>query len=160
MLLADRAEAAMSTIFRQAVLARFEQRAYSVRGEGKALTSERLSELWLEENERYYGSAVALPDGYQLGWSYIPHFVRARFYTYAYSFAHLVAFSLLARYREDPRSFTPAYLEFLGNGGSRSPQELLEPLGVDLRGPGVWASAFAEFDRTIAEAEAGVDALG
>jgi len=159
MLLADRAESAMASIFRQTMMARFEQRAYGVRGEGKALTSDRLAELWLEENTRYYADSLQLPDGYRLGWSYIPHFIHVRFYTYAYAFAHLVAFSLLAHYREDPERFVPAYLEFLGNGASRPPQDLLAPLGVDLRDAHSWAHAFAEFDRCVTEAELGVDEL-
>jgi oligoendopeptidase F len=159
MLLADRAESAMASIFRQSMMARFEQKAYGIRAEGKALTSDRLSGVWFEENERYYGDALGLPEGYRLGWSYIPHFIHVRFYTYAYAFAHLVAFSLLARYREDREAFVPAWLELLGNGGSRSPQDLLEPVGVDLRDPETWALAFGEFDRCIAEAEAGLDAL-
>jgi oligoendopeptidase F len=159
MLLADRAESAMASIFRQTVLARFEQRAYAQRSEGKGLTRDRLSEVWVEENERYYGDSIELPDGYRLGWSYIPHFIHVRFYTYAYAFAHLVAFSLLARYREDPERFVPAYVDFLAAGGSRSPQELLEPTGVDLRDPATWEAAFGEFERCVDEAEAGVDAL-
>ncbi len=158
-LLADRAETAMASIFRQTVLARFEQKAYALRGEGKALTSDRLAEVWLAENEAYYGDSLELPEGYRLGWSYIPHFVHVRFYTYAYVFAHLVAFSLLARWRADPAAFTPAYLEFLAAGGSRSPRDLLAPLGVDLRDPRAWADAFAEFDRCVREAEAGADEL-
>ncbi len=159
MLLADRAESAMASIFRQTVLARFEQRAYALRGEGKGLTSERLSDVWFEENDRYYADAIGLPDGYRLGWSYIPHFIHVRFYTYAYSFAHLVAFSLLARHREDPERFAPAYLEFLAAGGSRSPQELLAPTGVDLRDPATWEAAFGEFERCVEEAEAGAETL-
>jgi oligoendopeptidase F len=160
MLLADRAEGAMASIFRQTMMARFEERAYTARGEGKALTRDRLAELWFEENQRYYADALDLPEGYRLGWAYIPHFIHVRFYTYAYAFAHLVAFSLLARYREDPERFAPAYLEFLASGASRSPQDLLAPLGVDLRDPQTWAHAFAEFDRCVREAEAGVDELG
>ncbi|HYQ10835.1 MAG TPA: hypothetical protein VEP92_06680, partial [Gaiellaceae bacterium] len=74
-------------------------------------------------------------------------------------FAHLIAFSLAVRYREDPERFVPAYLEFLASGASRSPQDLLLPLGVDLRSPQTWADAFAEFERCVAEAEAGVDEL-
>jgi oligoendopeptidase F len=159
MLLADRAESAMASIFRQSMMARFEQRAYGIRAEGKALTSDRLAEIWIEENEKYYGDALALPAGYRLGWSYIPHFIHVRFYTYAYAFAHLVAFSLLARYREDPEAFGAAWLELLASGASRSPQDLLEPVGVDLSDPQTWALAFGEFDRCIAEAEAGLDAL-
>jgi oligoendopeptidase F len=159
MLLADRAESAMASIFRQTMMARFEQRAYAVRGEGKGLTRDRLSEMWMEQNEAYYVDSIELPEGYRLGWSYIPHFIHVRFYTYAYTFAHLAAFSLLARYREDPERFTPAYLEFLASGSSRSPQDLLAPLGVDLRNPQTWADAFAEFDRCVSAAEAGVSAL-
>jgi oligoendopeptidase F len=159
MLLADRAEGAMASIFRQTMMTRFELKAYAIRNEGKALTTDRLSELWLAENENYYGDSIELPNGYRLGWSYIPHFIHVRFYTYAYAFAHLVAFSLLARYREDPERFTPAYIEFLSSGASRSPQDLLAPLGVDLRDPQTWAHAFAEFDRCVAEAEAGADEL-
>jgi len=159
MLLADRAESAMASIFRQTMMARFEQRSYGIRAEGKALTSDRLAGVWIEENERYYGDALDLPAGYRLGWSYIPHFIHVRFYTYAYTFAHLVAFSLLARYREDREAFVPAWLDLLGNGASRSPQDLLMPVGVDLRDPETWALAFGEFDRCIAEAEAGLDVL-
>jgi oligoendopeptidase F len=159
MLLADRAESAMASIFRQTMMAQFEIRAYAVRGEGKALTTDRLSEMWMEENERYYAESIELSTGYRLGWSYIPHFIHVRFYTYAYAFAHLVAFSLLARYREDPEKFAPAYLDFLAGGASRSPQDLLAPLGVDLRDPQTWADAFAEFDRCVVEAEDGVDEL-
>jgi oligoendopeptidase F len=156
MLLADRAESAMASIFRQTMMARFEQRAYAARGEGKGLTRDRLSEMWIEENEAYYADSLELPEGYRLGWSYIPHFIHVRFYTYAYAFAHLVAFSLLARYREDPERFAPAYLEFLASGASRSPQDLLAQLGVDLRNPQTWADAFAEFDRCVSAAEQGV----
>ncbi len=159
MLLANRAEGAMASIFRQSMMARFEQRAYGIRAEGKALTTDRLADIWIAENAKYYGDSLGLPEGYRLGWSYIPHFIHVRFYTYAYAFAHLVAFSLLARYREDREAFVPAWIDLLGNGGSRSPQDLLEPVGVDLRNPETWALAFGEFDRCIAEAEAGLDAL-
>jgi oligoendopeptidase F len=152
-LAADRLENAFASIFRQTVLARFEQRAYAVRGEGKALTAERLNELWLEEQARYYGDAVAIPDQYKLVWSYIPHFIHVRFYTYAYSFAQLVALLLHRRYREDPDAFVPLYLDFLAAGGSASPAALLEPFGLDLRSADTWREAFAELDAMRVEAE-------
>ncbi|HVH51585.1 MAG TPA: M3 family oligoendopeptidase [Gaiellaceae bacterium] len=154
-----RLEDAFAAIYRQTVLARFEQRAYAVRGEGKALTAERLDELWLEEQRRYYGDAVAVPDGYRVGWSYIPHFIHVRFYTYAYSFAALVALLLHRRYREDPDAFVPRYLEFLGLGGSASPAAQLEPFGLDLRSTDTWREAFAELDALRVEAEQQVAAL-
>ena len=49
-LAADRLENAFAAIYRQTVLARFEQRAYGLRAEGLSLGAERLNELWVEEN--------------------------------------------------------------------------------------------------------------
>ena len=142
------------------MLARFEQRAYAARGEGKALTAERLHELWLEEQRRYYGDAVEVPDAYRVGWSHIPHFIHVRFYTYAYSFAQLVALLLHRRYREDPEVFVPRYLDFLGAGGSASPAAQLEPFGLDLRSADTWREAFAELDSLRSDAEEQLAALG
>jgi oligoendopeptidase F len=135
------------------VLARFEQRAYATRADGLSLAAERLNELWVEENARYYGDALILPEGYALGWSYIPHFIHTRFYTYAYSFAQLVALLLYRRYREDRDGFTPKYLELLGSGGSASPADLVAPFGLDLRSADTWREAFAELDTLRVEAE-------
>ena len=153
-LAADRLEGAFASIFRQVVLARFEQRAYALRSEGRALTTERLSEIWLEENVRFYGDSLALPDGYRLGWTYIPHFIHTRFYTYAYSFALLVAMLLHGRYRDDPEAFVPLYLELLSAGGSASPAQLLAPFGLDLHATDTWRAGFAELETYLQEAEA------
>jgi oligoendopeptidase F len=151
-LAADRLENAFAAIFRQTLLARFEQRAYGVRGDGRSLAAERLNELWWEENGKYYGDALEMPDGYRLGWSYIPHFIHVRFYTYAYSFAQLVALLLYRRYREEGESFAPKYLDFLRAGGSSSPADLVAPFGLDLRSTDTWREAFAELSELCDEA--------
>jgi oligoendopeptidase F len=151
-LAADRLENALAAIYRQTVLARFEQRAYAVRGDGRSLAAERVNELWWEENAKYYGDALEMPPGYHLGWSYIPHFIHVRFYTYAYSFAQLVALLLYRRYREEGESFAPTYLEFLRAGGSASPADLVAPFGLDLRSTDTWREAFAELDELCDEA--------
>jgi oligoendopeptidase F len=149
----ERLENSFAAIYRQVVLARFEQRAYAVRAEGLALGAERLNELWVEENTKYYGDSLHMPDGYAMGWSYIPHFIHVRFYTYAYSFAQLVAVLLYRRYREDPEAFVPKYLELLGAGGSASPADLVAPFGLDLTSTDTWREAFAELDAMRVEAE-------
>jgi oligoendopeptidase F len=149
----DRLENAFASIYRQTVLARFEQRAYDARGEGLSLGTERLNELWVEENGKYYGDSLAMPEGYALGWSYIPHFIHVRFYTYAYSFAQLVALLLYRSFREDPEAFAPKYLDLLAAGGSASPSDLVAPFGLDLRSPDTWRAALAELDVFREEAE-------
>jgi len=152
-LVCERVEGSFATVFRQTVLARYEQEAYRVRGEGTTLTDERLSTIWWDQNAAYYGDAVEMPDGYRLGWSYIPHFISTRFYTYAYVFAHLVTLALYARYRDEGEGFVPRYLEFLAAGGSAAPADLLRPLGVDLDDPACWDAGFAEMERMVTRAE-------
>ena len=134
-LVSERVEGSFATVFRQTVLTRYEQRAYALRADGSALTPDRLSEIWFEENAKYYGDSVLLPERYRLGWSYIPHFISTRFYTYAYVFAHLATLALYARYRERGEEFVGDYLAFLAAGGSMAPAELLGALGVDLERP-------------------------
>lgn len=154
-LVSERVEGSFATAFRQTVLSRYEQRAYALRAEGSTLTADRLSDIWFEENLKYYGDALDLPEGYRLGWSYIPHFIHTRFYTYAYVFAHLTTLALYARYREEGAPFGDRYVAFLAAGGSAPPAELLAGLGVDLDDPDVWEPGFREMERMVEVAEAG-----
>ena len=152
-LVCERVEGSFATVFRQTVLARYEQRAYAARADGATLTAGRLSEIWIDANRGYYGDTIALPDGYGVGWSYIPHFISTRFYTYAYVFAHLTTLALYAQYRARGAAFAEDYLRFLAAGGSQAPADLLLPLGVDLAAPDVWDAGFAEMERMVDAAE-------
>ena len=153
-LLASSVETAFATVFRQTHMVRYEEGAYALRAEGKALLPDRLSEVWLATNRPYYGDAVDLPEGYRRGWAYIPHFIHTRFYTYAYVFAHLASLALYARYREDSDAFVGPYLDFLSIGGAASPQEQLAGIGLDITCDDAWDAGFAEIERLIEMAEA------
>jgi oligoendopeptidase F len=152
-LLADRVEGSFATIFRQTHMVRYEEKAYALRAEGKALLPERLSDFWMETNRPYYGDTVELPVGYRYGWAYIPHFIHTRFYTYAYVFAALASFALAAEQRKDPERFAAAYVDFLGIGGSQAPADQLKALGVDVTVPDAWDAGFGELERVLEQAE-------
>jgi oligoendopeptidase F len=154
-LVSGQLEGGFATVFRQTVLTRYEQRAYSMRTDGATLTADRLGTIWVEENRRYYGDSVELPEGYRLGWSYIPHFISTRFYTYAYVFAHLATLALVAQHRARGEEFVDDYMRFLAAGGSRGPVELLGVLGVDVEDAEAWEPGFAELERLVEAAEAG-----
>jgi oligoendopeptidase F len=150
----EHVEGTFASVFRQAVLTRYEQRAYAARASGQTLSADRLGEIWMEENRRYYGDSVDIPEGYRLAWAYIPHFISTRFYTYAYVFASLVALNLQVRMRENSDAFVGPYLRFLEAGASDGPEGLLRPLGIDLNDPDVWEPSIVELDRLVSEAEA------
>ena len=55
----------------------------------------------------------------------------------------LLALTVYGRYEEQGESFVPAYLDLLKAGGSRSPEELGQIVGVDLADPGFWDGGLA-----------------
>jgi oligoendopeptidase F len=151
-LLAGKIEDIFATVFRQNVLTRFEETAFSLRKE-KRLTPDTLGNLWLGANAKYYGDAVEMPDGYRWGWSYIPHFIHSRFYCYSYVFGQLLVLALYRIYKEEGKGFVPKYLALLEAGGSDTPEALLAPLGVDIHDPTFWQKGFEEIKNLVAKLE-------
>jgi len=152
-LLAGKIEDIFATVFRQNVLTRFEELAFSARKK-KRLTPEALGNLWLRANSRYYGDAVDIPEGYRWGWSYIPHFIHSRFYCYSYVFGQLLVLALYRMYKDEGKSFAPKYLALLEAGGSDSPETLLKPLGVDIHDAAFWQKGFEEMKGLVARLQA------
>jgi len=123
------------------------------RGSGE-LSVARFGELWIETQEELLGDAVEVTEGYRSWWSYIPHFIASPGYVYAYAYGQLLALSVYERYLEEGPRFEERYLELLSSGGSRSPEELGEIVGVDLRDPGFWDRGLDLLERRLVEAEA------
>ena len=142
-------ESGFATVFRQTMMARYEQDAYGLRAEGKALTPDRLARSGWRATRSYYGDAVELPEGYRFGWSYIPHFINTRFYTYAYAFAHLASLVLYALYREQGEAFVRALPRVPGQGGAAAPGEQLQAFGIDLTDAGTWDRGLDELERLL-----------
>jgi oligoendopeptidase F len=146
-------EDAFSTVFRQVVLTRFEQRLHAARHEQGEQTPERLNAIWLEVNRPMFGDSVTLTDDYGWWWLYIGHFIRSPFYCYAYAFGELLVLALVKKYQEEGPAFVPRYLELLASGGSDAPHILLAKLGVDVTDPGFWSLGLKLLDDMVVEAE-------
>ncbi len=131
LLLAERVEDAVNTLFRQVMYTFFERRSLEARKEA-ALSPEAFHRIWQEEQEGLYGEAVAWTELDQAAWAGIPHFVHYRFYTYSYALGYLVVLALYGKYREEGEAFVPKYLGILEAGESASPKEILARAGVDL----------------------------
>lgn len=140
-LLCARIEEIIATSFRQNVLTRFELAAHKARGE-KLLSSEDYCELWWQENHKLLGDKIEMIEPYRYGWSYISHFIHARFYCYSYIFGELLVLSLYKQYQQQGEDFVVKYLELLRAGGSAPPQSLLDPFGVDLNDPAFWQQGY------------------
>ncbi len=154
-LLAEAVEGQIATVFRQIAMNQFEDRVHTARREEGELAVERFGELWTETQTELLGDSVEITDGYRSWWSYVPHFIGAPGYVYAYAFGQLLALSVYRLYTERGDEIVPAYLEMLAAGGSRSPEELGAIVGVDLSDPGFWDSGL---ELVADQVDAAVDA--
>ena len=159
-LLAQNLEDTIATVFRQVAMNRFEDLVHTTRREQGELSVERFGELWAESQAEMLDDSVELTDGYRSWWSYIPHFIGSPGYVYAYAYGQLLALSVYERYQQTGPELVPRYLEMLAAGGSRSPEELVELVGIDLADPGFWDAGLDLVERQLCEAEEAARASG
>jgi oligoendopeptidase F len=177
----NKIEGIFASIFRQIAMYRFEQDAHHAVREKGEQTADQLSALWRTRQLEMFGSSVTLTSDYDLWWSYIPHFIHTPFYVYAYAFGELLTLSLFAQYqghasRNTSRSsdgiplsaghhatsqekVVENYMNLLRSGGSKSPQELLKPFGIDLSKKTFWEGGITLLKNMIKEAYALADIL-
>ena len=152
-LLAAKVEDMINTVVRQIAFYSFERKVHTERREGE-LTSERLGEIWLEVQKESLGPAIELKPGYETFWSYIPHFIHAPFYVYAYAFGDCLVNSLYAVYEKAEKGFAERYLDMLAAGGTKHHKELLVPFGLDASNANFWLMGLKVIEGLIDELEA------
>jgi len=151
-LLTGRLEDAIATTFRQISMNRFEQAVHTARRAEGELAPDRLKELWLEAQTALFGDSVDV-EGYAPWWSYVPHFASTPGYVYAYAYGYLFALAIFRRYEQEGEAIVEPYFELLRAGGSRSPHELAEMVGLDLTDPAIWGSGYDALAEELDEAE-------
>lgn len=148
-------ESIFATVFRQIAMNRFEKRMHEGRREQGELSSELLSEYWLQTQQHMFGDSVTLRPDYGIWWSYIPHFLSTPGYVYSYAFGELLVLALYGLYQQQGDSFVTLYLELLAAGGSASPYELLRPFGIDLNDSAFWLQGLTVIDQMLHQVEDG-----
>lgn len=149
-MLARKIEGIFASVFRQASMFRFEQRCHTERRASGELTAERFGDIWQEEIQSMFGRAVKMGEQHRSWWSYVGHFVFAPFYVYAYAFGELLTLSLYARAKKDGPAFADRYVELLKLGGSRTPEELMATVDVDLKSREFWQGGFDAIEEMLA----------
>ena len=152
-MLSSKVEDMLNTVVRQISFYTFEREVHTQRRQGE-LTSEQLGGIWLDVSRESLGPAIKLNEGYDIFWSYIPHFIHSPFYVYAYAFGDCLVNSLYAQYEKANEGFAERYFELLKAGGSKHHSELLQPFGLDARDPQFWSLGLSMIERLIDELEA------
>ncbi len=151
-LLASKVEDMLNTVVRQIAFYEFERRIHAERQTGE-IKADRIGEIWLDVQRESLGPAIKLGDGYDVYWSYIPHFIHSPFYVYAYAFGDCLVNALYATYEREPEGFEDKYLAMLAAGGSLGHKELLAPFGLDATDPAFWQRGLGVIEGLIDELE-------
>ncbi len=151
-MLAAKVEDMINTVVRQIAFYSFERKLHEARREGE-LTAEQIGDLWMSVQGESLGPAIALREGYETFWAYIPHFVHSPFYVYAYAFGDCLVNSLYGVYQKAESGFVEKYFALLSAGGTKHHSELLAPFGLDARDPGFWQIGLNMIEGMIAELE-------
>lgn len=146
-------ESIFATVFRQTAMNRFEKAMHEGRREKGELSSDQLSEFWLETQGKMFGNSVTLSENYGLWWSYIPHFLSTPGYVYSYAFGELLVLALYGIYEREGSSFIDKYFTLLRAGGSDTPYNLLKPFEIDLNNTMFWDQGLDVIDTMLKEVE-------
>ncbi|MBU1211508.1 MAG: M3 family oligoendopeptidase [Alphaproteobacteria bacterium] len=151
-LLAGKTEDMLNTVVRQIAFYTFERKVHEARREGE-LTADQINELWMSVQAESLGPSIKFHDGYEVFWTYVPHFIHSPFYVYAYAFGDCLVNSLYGLYQESHPGFVEKYFDLLRAGGSKHHSEMLEPFGLDARDPEFWNKGLKVIEGMIDELE-------
>src|SRR5215472_11671248 len=145
-----------STYFRQVMFAEFELAIHEELEKGKALSGQRMTELYCGILRQYYGEAegaMKIDPAYCVEWAFVPHFYYD-FYVYQYATSMVGAAYMTDAILEQGESARERYFAMLEAGGSDYPYELYKRAGVDMATPGPYRALAARMNRLLDEIEA------
>lgn len=114
--------------------AEFQRRVYSMAEEGTALTAKALCETKLDVIRTFWGDAVEIDEGAGMTWMRQPHYYMG-LYPYTYSAGLTASTAIAKRIEREGKPAAEQWLEVLKAGGTKSPEDLLKMMDIDMTKP-------------------------
>ncbi len=119
------------TLYRQTMFAEFEHLIYSSAESNEPMTLDVFKEIYKKLLKKYFGEETILDDCLSLECFRIPHFYFS-FYVYKYATGISAAYALADMVSEGDETELINYLNFLKQGDSKYPIDLLKGAGIDM----------------------------
>ncbi len=144
------------TLITQVMFADYEHRMHRAAEMGEPLTSETLTQMYVDVLKDYYGDSVAIDPEYGYTWIRIPHFYR-NYYVYKYATSYAASAALAEKFltgsSKQKKAAQESYIHFLSGGSSKYPLDLLRDTGVDLTQPGPVNATMKKFAELVDQME-------
>lgn len=154
--LGEALEAVRGTFFRQTMFAQFELAIHEEIEQGRALSGERLTEIYCDLLKRYHGDAegvLKIDPAYCVEWAFIPHFYR-NFYVYQYATSIAGAALFTEAVVSEGAPARERFLDMLRAGGSDYPYEIYKRAGIDMAAPEPYRALVRRMDSIMDRIEA------
>lgn len=152
-LIASKVGDMINTAVRQIAFHFFETRAHNERKNGE-VSSERLSQIWVEEMRSSLGDAVEVGENSADIWSMVGHFFFLPFYVYAYSYADCFVNSLYqVKQSGKVDNFAEKYLDMLSKTALENYDKILKPFGLSPNKSEFWEYGLSLISSYIDELE-------
>ncbi len=145
-----------ATFYRQVMFAEYEMKIYDMAEKGEALTSDNLSQLYIDIYKKYWGPDIVIDENKKYTWARIPHFYY-NFYVYQYATGFAASEDLSEKVLNEGKPAVDKYLNFLKSGSSDYSINLLKSAGVDMNSPSPVISATKKMDEIVNEIEKIID---
>lgn len=147
----------VSTFYTQVMFADYELQAHRLVEEGKPITADVLSDIYMGLLQAYHGDALDYDAESRITWARIPHFFSTPYYVYQYATCFASSAQLMAQMTQGAEASQVAavdrYLALLKSGGSDHPMTLLQRAGVDLGQPEAVRAVVQQLDTLVTELE-------
>lgn len=142
-------------IFQVSIRVWLEQNMYKEIEQGKYLDGETITKLWTTARSKIFNDTVEWFEELDWIWIITPHYLMPnfRFYNYPYVFAQLFVYALYQKYLDEGDTFIPKLKQLLKAGGSKSPKEFGELMGLDITKPDFWKLGMKQYERLLGELE-------
>jgi oligoendopeptidase F len=144
---------AQTTFWRQAQFAEYEMIVHQKTQKGETFTSDKLTSLFAELYQKYWGPEMKTDYEEGLSWARIPHFMNYNFYVFQYSTGFAAAQALSEQIIKEGKPAIDRYLTFLSSGSSDYPINILKKAGVDMSSPDPINKTIDKINRYLDELE-------
>ncbi|MCE5131275.1 oligoendopeptidase F [Staphylococcus saprophyticus] len=132
--------------------AAYQREVYTKVDNGESLTAPVLNQIMLDVYSQFFGDSVKLTEGTELTWMRQPHYYMG-LYSYTYSAGLTIGTVMSQRIQTEGQPAVEAWLETLKAGGSKSPVELADIAGIDIRTDAPLKSTIGYIGKLVDELE-------
>ncbi len=157
-LMVKKLEDSVATIMRQIAAYNFEREVHARFREKGYLAREEIGEIFKKHMSAYMGAAVLQDDDAENWWMYWSHF-RSPFYVYSYASGLLMANSMNAIIKKDPKQWKKVK-KFFYTGTSKTPKQIFKEMGINIEDRAFWEAGLQEIQQLLRDTKKLAKKLG